>query len=221
MESSTKHQSLAISDHSLVKGTQKAIKEWLTSLQQDSRVSLSQVQEKGLQKMTPKICGQPLYRLSKQSNQKNAFWKTFQCSFLSLMDILEPSCVDFPKQGMMQNGVVYQQESMVPPISGNDCGYMPTPRAVGIEEHWETIKERLEKTGIGMMNVRAWLEKIGTIQKESQQIHPEYYEWLMGWPIGETDLKPLGMDKSLYAQRSPGKSYQEWYEANIRMLEKF
>jgi hypothetical protein len=27
------------------------------------------------------------------------------------------------------------------------------------------------------------------------QLNPPWVEWLMGWPIGWTDLKPLGMDK--------------------------
>jgi hypothetical protein len=26
-------------------------------------------------------------------------------------------------------------------------------------------------------------------------LNPEWAEWLMGWPIGWTDLKPLAMDK--------------------------
>jgi hypothetical protein len=29
------------------------------------------------------------------------------------------------------------------------------------------------------------------------QLNPNWVEWLMGWPIGFTDLKPLVMDKSL------------------------
>ena len=27
------------------------------------------------------------------------------------------------------------------------------------------------------------------------QLNPPWVEWLMGWPIGWTDLKPLAMDK--------------------------
>ena len=26
-------------------------------------------------------------------------------------------------------------------------------------------------------------------------LNPDWVEWLMGWPIGWTDLKPLAMDK--------------------------
>ncbi|MNP65584.1 hypothetical protein D3C76_1611870 [compost metagenome] len=27
------------------------------------------------------------------------------------------------------------------------------------------------------------------------QLNPEWVEWLMGWPIGWTDLRPLAMDR--------------------------
>jgi hypothetical protein len=38
------------------------------------------------------------------------------------------------------------------------------------------------------------------------QLNPMWVEWLMGWPLGMTDLKPLGMDKSLSVQQQPGES---------------
>ena len=34
-------------------------------------------------------------------------------------------------------------------------------------------------------------------------INPNQYEWLMGWVIGWTDLKPLEMDKCHYVQQPP------------------
>lgn len=36
-------------------------------------------------------------------------------------------------------------------------------------------------------------------------LNPEWVEWLMGWPIGWTDLKPLGTDK-----------FREWLSAHGR-----
>ena len=38
------------------------------------------------------------------------------------------------------------------------------------------------------------------------QLNPDWVEWLMGWPIGWTDLKPLAMDKFRQWLRSHGKS---------------
>ena len=34
-----------------------------------------------------------------------------------------------------------------------------------------------------------------TQQTNTARLNPNWVEWLMGWPIGWTDLKPLGMDK--------------------------
>ena len=36
------------------------------------------------------------------------------------------------------------------------------------------------------------------------KLNPMWVEWLMGWPLGWTDLKPLETDKSHYVQQPPG-----------------
>jgi hypothetical protein len=41
------------------------------------------------------------------------------------------------------------------------------------------------------------------------RLNPTWVEWLMGWPIGWTDLKPLVMDKSHCVQQQPGESSSE------------
>jgi len=38
------------------------------------------------------------------------------------------------------------------------------------------------------------------------QLNPTWTEWLMGWPLGWTDLKPLEMDKSHFVQQQHGES---------------
>ena len=38
------------------------------------------------------------------------------------------------------------------------------------------------------------------------KLNPMWVEWLMGWPLGWTDLKPLEMDKCLYARLPHGES---------------
>jgi hypothetical protein len=40
----------------------------------------------------------------------------------------------------------------------------------------------------------------------SGQLNPTWVEWLMGWPLGWTDLKPLEMDKSHSVQQPLGES---------------
>jgi hypothetical protein len=41
------------------------------------------------------------------------------------------------------------------------------------------------------------------------QLNPPWVEWLMGWPLGWTDLKPLEMDKSHFVQQQHGESSQK------------
>ena len=38
------------------------------------------------------------------------------------------------------------------------------------------------------------------------KLNPMWVEWLMGWPLGMTDLKPLEMDKFHYVQQQHGES---------------
>ncbi len=49
---------------------------------------------------------------------------------------------------------------------------------------------------------REWSRTFGVIT-------PQNYEWLMGWPIGWTDLRPLETDKSRSAQQQHGESLLE------------
>ena len=41
------------------------------------------------------------------------------------------------------------------------------------------------------------------------QLNPMWVEWLMGWPIEWTDLKPLEMDKSHFVQQQLGTYLKE------------
>jgi len=42
------------------------------------------------------------------------------------------------------------------------------------------------------------------IDQTGGQLNPPWVEWLMGWPLGWTDLKPLGMDKYRQWQQQHG-----------------
>jgi hypothetical protein len=41
------------------------------------------------------------------------------------------------------------------------------------------------------------------------KLNPMWVEWLMGWPLGWTDLKPLETDKYHFVQQQPGTSLKE------------
>jgi DNA (cytosine-5)-methyltransferase 1 len=74
----------------------------------------------------------------------------------------------------------------------------PTPRTKGMcggSGSWDllnknTTKEEARQMGAG----------------NGGKLNPMWVEWLMGWPLGWTDLKPLEMDKSLCVQQPLGES---------------
>jgi hypothetical protein len=45
-----------------------------------------------------------------------------------------------------------------------------------------------------------------SVHPTSGQLNPTWVEWLMGWPLGWTDLKPLEMDKFHSVPQQPGES---------------
>jgi len=74
---------------------------------------------------------------------------------------------------------------------------------------WPSPKSRDWKDGRtqGTMNRQSPdLGKVVGQSKETGSLNPTWVEWLMGWPLEWTDLKPLEMDKSHYVQQQHGES---------------
>ena len=72
--------------------------------------------------------------------------------------------------------------------------YWPTPTASaskGSSQNSLTRKDGRDRSGDRLDHA--------VMALENGRLNPEFCEWLMGWPIGQTELRPLGMDK-----------YQEW-----------
>ena len=52
-------------------------------------------------------------------------------------------------------------------------------------------------------------------QTPPMRLNPNWVEWLMGWPIGHTDLRPLGMDKFREYERQHGECLTFGEAANV------
>ena len=123
-------------------------------------------------------------------------WKTAQSS---LLEDLELSLQTFPKWGLMQNGALYQLPTLVQTISerGFGLGQYVTP----------TTRDYKGMSGSGFR------ERHGINHNLADCLggvpNPMFSEWLMGFPPGWTDLKPLVMDKSLYVQQLHGSCLNE------------
>jgi DNA (cytosine-5)-methyltransferase 1 len=58
------------------------------------------------------------------------------------------------------------------------------------EYTWETVKRRMQMT----RGVRLPEELVRRVGKAITP-NPEFWEWMMGWPIGSTGLRPVEMGK--------------------------
>jgi hypothetical protein len=99
----------------------------------------------------------------------------------------------------MQNGALYQLPTLVQTISerGFGLGQYVTP----------TTRDYKGMSGSGFR------EKHGINHNLADCLggvpNPMFSAWLMGFPPGWTDLKPLVMDKSLYVQQLHGSYLNE------------
>jgi hypothetical protein len=72
----------------------------------------------------------------------------------------------------------------------------PTPRTAGMcggTGSWELLNKNTTREEARLMGAG-----------NGGKLNPMWVEWLMGWPLGWTDLKPLAMDKFLCAQQQHG-----------------
>ena len=103
-------------------------------------------------------------------------------------------------------GTLGTKGGAVTPNKGRDGGTLvealsltmwPTPTAVT-----DTGGAALCKWGGS--GARAKLRTMVTPQELNGSLNPTWVEWLMGWPLGWTDLQPSATDKYRNARRKPG-----------------
>jgi len=82
----------------------------------------------------------------------------------------------------------------------------PNSKQQGLLEKvkWPTPVARMHKDGGNPSEYKR--NEIPLAAQAGGPLNPEWVEWLMGWPLGWTDLKPLETDKSHYVQQPPGES---------------
>ena len=147
-------------------------------------------------------------------------WKTHQCS---LLGDLEPFLETWPQWGLMRDGECWEQRTLEQTTRGTESGLLPnvvdsfhTPNTTGLDggsNSRKALKKRQEKlptpTAHNAKECNSPSEKnrnAPTLATHAGgKLNPMWVEWLMGWPLGWTDLRPLATDKSHYVQQQPGK----------------
>ena len=147
-------------------------------------------------------CGNTWQELLAKLDPNTLLWKTAQCS---LLEDLEQSLQIWPKWGSMRNGACYRQPTLVQTTLGKECGLLPripTPDANmgkrGTQENWIPVRPSGQPA---QYPINQYLRDL---TKTTGKPNPTWCEWLMGWPMQWTDLKPLEMGKYPYVQQQHG-----------------
>jgi len=128
-----------------------------------------------------------------------AFIENSQCSRFE--DSTE-FCATLPKWGLMLKGECWEQQTLEHSIKGTGFGlslnYPPPPPP----SKWPTPTTPSGGGNVGGSGAYKNAIKNGTHIPHS--INPSLYEWLMGWPIGWTDLSARVTAKWPFAQQQHG-----------------
>ena len=157
--------------------------------QADSHVRTSQ--SPGIKKESqPSVLdfGQNSTDLLASYDQTTQSWRMSQ---LCLVGEMEGGLAEYsetwPKSGAMRDGISYKQQTWAHHTEEIESGLWPTPAAhegrLGYQRR-DTGKKGTQKS---LTTVVVELE--GGRNKTTGQLNPTWVEWLMGFPIGWTDLK--------------------------------
>lgn len=170
-------------------------------------------------------------------DQDSSSWKTHQHSLLGGLDEFSET---WPRWGLMRAGECWERQTWAPITRETASGLwpkIPTPTVCGNYNR----KGITKKAGDGLATyVRKFPTATATAHKgwsvnhnraetddrldytvereahksgESGRLNPEWVEWLMGFPSGWTELKPLEMRRFREWQRQHSPTCQEMRDA--------
>ncbi len=145
-------------------------------------------------------CGEKWRASFTKYDPSSSLWKTHQCSLLGDLDeFLET----WPQWGLMQDGECWDLSMLALQRTEIDCGLLPAPLATDWKE-----------TGKVERQAENWLDKNYRHQKRPAMYYAASYkvampvtftEYLMGFPLEWTDLKPLETHRFQHWQQQHGE----------------
>jgi hypothetical protein len=138
-------------------------------------------------------CGEKWRGSFAKFDQDTHSWRTVQCS---LLEDLNESLQTLPQWGMTVGGELYLLPTLVQTIDAKESGFTHvwgTPKA-------QDSRHALRDRGKGNLG-----EQVSGLHNGGK-LNPTWTEWLMGWPLEWTDLKPLEMDKFQQWRQQHGSS---------------
>ena len=188
----------------------------LTLFAVDTPASLLAPQENDEELMTLDTYGHGFETPLATYDPVTQFWKTYEA--ISLWGEL-PLLANLPKSGMTRNGVLFQQPDWVRPIDATELSLWPTPTTQEVEHpnaELTATGRRKSKNGktshsLGLADaVQKWptpttddandvnpkpnrfrglVAAVNETTPTGGKLNPAWVEWLMGFPIGWTDLE--------------------------------
>jgi hypothetical protein len=135
-------------------------------------------------------CGEKWRGSFTKYDQDSRSWKTHQCSLAGDLDEFSET---FPRWGLMRDGECWEQQTLEQTIRGIESGsLLPTPMCHNSKE------------GAFPSEYNRKTPSLAT--HAGGKLNPTWVEWLMGWTLGWTDLKPLETDKFHCVQPKHGES---------------
>jgi hypothetical protein len=132
----------------------------------------------------------------------------------------DESSENLPNSGMFADGSLWELTLSDSIIGASDCGFMlPTPTARDWKDTFGMVTERKDgKTRLDRLPMLLFdlvrnagistktnsantvaqtvnLKGLADVSITGPDYCPELAEWVMGWPVGWTELKPLAMDR--------------------------
>jgi hypothetical protein len=171
-------------------------------------------------------CGRTWHESFARWDRATCSWKTPQCSLLEGLDEFSET---WPRWGMMRGGECSAQTMLVlrtnetasglwqTPVADDACSAMAaniTPESAHAPNRFPNLETVVGRrmwptpTAHNAKETNAPSESLRNTPTLAAQaggsLNPTWVEWLMGWPLGWTDLKPLETDKFPQWQHSHG-----------------
>ncbi len=180
---------------------------WILSLR-DSRASHSPAPASDEAQSINETSGPTPFASLKRCGQRGFYWKTHPS-----YDALDGKRITprrrkpitsgrylatWPAAGSMRSGVCYPREPLERTTAAGGSGLLPTPLA----RDYRSGKGKQKRQGSPALSEVLMSEAGGG----SGLLNPDFVEWMMGWPIGWTESKPLDAAKFRWWLRQHGRS---------------
>jgi len=178
-------------------------------------------------------CGEKWRGSFTKYDPSTSLWRTHQCSLLGDLELFSETWPQWGLMRDGECWEQRTLEQTIRGTEFGLSEKWPTPRVMEVDESYDQYIARMQRSGnpknmgktkpnnltmaVKMLPTpTCHNSKEGAYPSEFNRktptlathaggkLNPTWVEWLMGWPLGWTDLKPLEMGKCPYVQQQPG-----------------